>query len=42
VVLLLEPPELAGPLTVGDEDNEEALEAVVFCLTCATREFDGF
>ena len=28
-------------LTVGDEDNEEALEAVVFCLACAAREFGG-
>ena len=28
-------------LTVGDEDNEEALEAVVFCLACAAGSLAG-
>jgi hypothetical protein len=28
-----------GDLIVGDEDDEEALEAAVFCPSCAEREF---
>jgi hypothetical protein len=28
-------------LTVDDADDEEPVEAVVFCPECATREFGG-
>jgi hypothetical protein len=31
-----------APLSVGDEGNEEALEAAVFCPGCASREFGEF
>ena len=28
-----------APLAVGDEENEDALEAAVFCPDCFNREF---